>query len=113
MDLDPVRETDWLANLPPIQRTRFLASLSHKLTIAIRVLVHSEVSATQALEWVRTLNEAHHRVAGYLQQVHEGNERESWLQDVVNRVLAETDPTVCHQASQAWHAARSGVQGSA
>ena len=66
MELEVDRETEWLRNLPTPKRARFLALLSHNLTIGVRVLCHSEEDSKEALEYVRLLNEAHHRVSSYL-----------------------------------------------
>jgi len=104
-------EAVWLKSLEAAERARFLAALSHNLTVAVRVLCRSGVNAEQGLEWVRLLNEAHHRVASYLSHHHAGNEDTAWVPVVVEFVLGSNDPVVLQQAQQAWSFAKEGVSG--
>lgn len=99
-------QAGWLAALPAESRARFLANLSHKLTVAIRILCCS-TNAVEALEQVRLLNESHHRVTGCLQDLLAGDEKPDWLLSVVRRVLGSENPAVYQQASQAWRLSRS------
>ena len=105
-------ETLWLESLSAASRARFLASLSHNLTVASRVLCHSGASAEQALEWVRLLNEAHHRVSSYLSHFHAGDEDLGWIPVVVESVLASPEPVVLQQAEQAWFHSKTAALGS-
>lgn len=104
-------ETGWLQSLSPAERARFLSSLSHNLTIAIRVLCHSQGAPEQTVELVRRLNEAHHRVSSYLAHYHIGDENVGWIGAVVEYVLDAKDPVVLQQAEQAWSYARKVVSG--
>lgn len=103
-------ETLWLQSLTVEARARFLASLSHNLTIATRVLCHSDVNAQEALEWVRLTNEISHRVTSYLTHHHAGDEDPGWIPCVVNYVLGSQDPVVHQQAEQAWGYAKKCIR---
>ena len=108
MSADPTTEFEWLLALPATDRARFLAALSHGLTVAIRVLCRQDAETREVLEAVCQLNEVHHRVAGYLAQIHADNENTSWLLSVVSAVLEPEQPAVRLQARQAWRFARAG-----
>ncbi len=112
MELEVDRETEWLRNLPKLQRARFLALLSHNLTIGVRVLCHSGEESKEALECVRLLNEAHHRVSSYLSHTHAGDEDPGWLHVVANYALERTNPVVYLQAAHAWQGAKVSLRGS-
>jgi hypothetical protein len=109
MNLSVQDESAWLESLSVENRALFLASLSHGLTIGVRVLCHCGETLEQALEWVRLLNEANHRVAGYLFHHHIGDEDTGWLPAVVTGVLSCTEPTISQQAEQAWSYAKGAV----
>ena len=111
MNFDIREEVAWLQGLGTGDRARFLADLSHNITIAIRVLCHSSGSADRVVECVRILNEAHHRVASYLSHHHMGDEDASWIPAVVGYVFNSKDPVVLQQVEQAWHYSRSSMSG--
>ena len=102
-------EAAWLLSLSPASRAAFLAALSHNLTIGIRVLCHSAGNASEGLEQVRLLNEAHHRVASYLSHYHAGDEDPGWTKVVVECVLQSGDKMVHEQAAQAWSYAKGSM----
>ena len=101
MSFSAQTEAAWLRSLTAVDRARFLAFLSHNLTVAVRVLCHAQ-STEQGLEWVRLLNEAHHRVASYLSHYHAGDEDPRWIEAVVDYVFDHKDPVVLQQIEQAW-----------
>jgi hypothetical protein len=109
MNPSVLSETAWLQSLNATDRARFLASLSHNLTVAVRVLCHSAGPAERTMEWVRLLNEAHHRVSSYLSHYHVGDEDPGWIGVVVEYVLDPKEPVVLQQAEQAWHYSREAV----
>ena len=102
-------ETVWLQSLSATERARFLAFLSHNLTVAVRVLCHGDGSAEQNLDRLRVLNEAHHRVSSYLLHFHSGDEDRGWIPAVVEYVLDPKDPVVLQQAQHAWFYARKAL----
>ncbi|WP_201494841.1 hypothetical protein [Rubrivivax sp. A210] len=104
-------EVNWLQSLSAADRARFFASLSHGLTVAVRVLCHSDADAKEALEAVRQLNEAHHRVAGYLTHIQGGSEDTAWLRAVTSYAITPELPAVRQQAHQAWQHARALIEG--
>lgn len=99
-------EALWLQSLSAAERARFLAALSHNLTVATRVLCHSGADAKEALEWVRLANEISHRVTSYLSHHHAGDEDPGWVPVVVEYVLGSPNPIVHQQAQQAWSHAK-------
>src|SRR5262245_15137917 len=101
-------EAAWLRSLSAARRARFLAWLSHNLTIGVRVLCHAE-SAEEGMAWVRQLNEAHHLVSSYLSHYHVGDENPVWIDAVVEYVLDPKEPVVRQQAEQAWHYAKQAL----
>ena len=105
------QETQWLLDLPQSERARFLALVSHNLTVAVRVLCRSGEAATEALEYVRLLNEAHHRVSSYLPHIHAGDENTGWLHVVVSYALDRTNAVVYQQAVQAWQGSKVSLRG--
>src|SRR5262249_26253545 len=113
MKTDLTDAATWLRSLPPPRRARFLALLSHGLTVGTRVLCHGGGSAQENLESVRLMNEAQHRVAGYLLHFHAGDEDPRWITSVVDYVLGSKDAAVVQQAQQAWKLARQGLDASA
>jgi len=100
MDTAKQSEATWLVSLSAPERARFFALLAHDLTIAVRVLAHGRSEV--ALEQVRQLNEALHRVTGYLAFCVAGNEDTRWLPVVVSSVLRLPDPVAAQQSQQAW-----------
>src|SRR5215813_3284599 len=97
MKLSVHDETAWLRSLSAAHRARFLASLSHNLTVAVRVLCHTE-PVEQSIAWVCRLNEAHHRVSSYLSHYHVGDEDPGWIDTVVEHVFDSEELVVLQQA---------------
>ena len=93
-------EVAWLVSLSASERSRFFALLAHGLTIAIRVVAGGRSDV--ALEQVRQLNEALHRVTSYLTFCVAGNEDTRWLPVVVSSVLGLQDAVAAQQSQQAW-----------
>jgi hypothetical protein len=100
MDTARQSEATWLVSLSAPERARFFALLAHDLTIAVRELAHGRSEV--ALEQVRQLNEALHRVTGYLAFCVAGNEDTRWLSVVVSSVLGLQDQVAAQQSQQAW-----------
>jgi hypothetical protein len=113
MNVSITSEARWLQSLSPAERARFLSSLSHNLTVAVRVLCHSAGPSEQTVEWVRRLNEAHHRVSSYLSHYHIGDEDVGWIPAVVEYVFNSEDAVLLQQAQEAWSYARKVFSGGA
>jgi ABC-type transport system involved in cytochrome bd biosynthesis fused ATPase/permease subunit len=111
-ELNVTSEAIWLQSLNSAERARFLASLSHNLTVATRVLCHSNSNANEVLEWVRLINEISHRVTSYLSHYHAGDEDHGWVSVVVEYVLSSQDATVYQHAQQAWSHTKYSFAGS-
>jgi len=101
-------ESVWVRSISPSARVKFLAALSHSLTIASRVLCHAGDSSGEAVEKLRLLNEAQHQVTGYLAHSLVGTEDPGYIPRVVDSVLSVQDSVVFQQAEQAWLHAKRG-----
>lgn len=103
-EIDPfAAEAAWLLALSPLDRARFFACLGHNLTIAIRGLCHGSDGTAEAVEPVRQLNEAHHRVASYLSHYLWGDdEYPGWSAVVVDYVLNHKNQVAHAHARHAW-----------
>jgi len=99
-------ESGRLSSLAPAERSQFLTHLAHGLTIGIRVLCHGDGDVQVHVESIRLINEALHRVLGYLSHALDGTENSSWLVAVVKSVLCINDTAATQQASQAWSYAK-------
>jgi hypothetical protein len=110
MSINLDSEVKWLKSLSAADRACFFASLSHGITVAVRVICHLDGEAKEALEAVRQLNEAHHRVAGYLTHIQCGKEDTAWLQVVASYAINPELPLVQQHAHQAWQHARALVE---
>ena len=99
-------EHTWLEQLSQDERVRFLAFLTHGLTISSRVLCHSEGNPDASIEQLRLLNEAQHQVTGYFSYCVTGKENIDFLAKVVTSVLSIPDEVARQQAQQAWSYAK-------
>jgi hypothetical protein len=99
-------ETEWLRSLPSNERARFLAWLSHNLTVAARVLKHNSGATELRLEQLYQLSEIQHRVSSYIGHALGTDEDTWWLLGVAARVFEADDPGVRHEAVWAWESTR-------
>ena len=111
MKLNLDNEALWLQDLPSPQAVRFLALQSHGLTISIRALCHVTEDSSEALECVRLLNEAHHRISSYVLHSQTGDQDAAWLHVIARYTLDNVNPVVYLQAAQAWCGAKVSLQG--
>ena len=95
-------EVAWLTLLPTGERTEVLAHLIHQLTVAARCLVLSEGTDTVRLERFRQLNEAQHRVAGYLLHAVNSDEDTKWLRVVLGYLFGPADEEVRRLCIAVW-----------
>jgi hypothetical protein len=99
----------WLQLLHPSRRGQFLALLSHELTVSVRVLAYEAKSDPEMVERIRILNEAHHRVAGYLVYLLSNDEDTKWLRSVAAYLVLCSDEIVKSHIECAWKHAESVV----
>lgn len=109
MRLDRHAETEWFCTLPPERRARFLAHLSHNLTIVLRFFCHAAGDLHRNLEVARSINEAHHRIAGYLSHCLSGTEDLGWAGPTFSFIFMAEDPMLLHQYEQAWKSSRLSI----
>jgi hypothetical protein len=102
MNASPESEAEWLRSLSSHERARFLAWLSHSLTVAARALKHTSESAEVRLEYLYQLSEIQHRVSSYIGHALGTDEDTGWLLGVAARVLEPTDPVVRRETANAW-----------
>lgn len=95
-------ETEWLSSLAPADRARFLASLSHHLTISLRLFC----AAAAPMEKIGRLNEVHHRVSAYLWHCHSGDEDPTWIPAVVGFAFDHEDAAVHAEVRRTWTLAK-------
>ena len=99
----------WMQLLHPSRRAQLLALLSHELTVSIRVLAYEAKSDPEVVERIRILNEAHHRVAGYLVYLLSDHEDTTWLKSVAGYLVLCPDEIVKRHIEHAWKHAQSVV----
>jgi len=99
----------WMQLLHPSRRAQLLALLSHELTVSVRVLAYEAKSDPEIVERIRTLNEAHHRVAGYLVHLLSNDEDTKWLKSVAGYLVLCPDEIVKSHIEHAWNHAQSVV----
>ena len=100
----------WLKTLTPIDRARFFAALSHRLTVAGRVLAHSAEADAVRLEQLRQLNEIQHRVSSYISHALGSDEDPGWLRVVASFVHEPQDSELRRHAAYTWAEARKWFQ---
>jgi hypothetical protein len=99
----------WLQTLHPSRRGQLLALMSHQLTVSVRVLAYDAKSNPEMVERIRILNEAHHRVAGYLVYLLSDDEDTKWLKSVAGYLVFCSDEIVKRHIEHAWEHAESVV----
>src|SRR4051794_2245914 len=93
--MDTVEEVvRWMQQLDPSQRAQLLALLSHQLTVSIRALAYEAKSDPEIVERILILNEAHHRVAGYLVYLLAKHEDTHWLKSIAGYLVLCPDEIV-------------------
>ncbi len=102
MVLSAKDEAQWVRSLPSSERGRFLACLSHNLTITGRVIALSTGDANLRLEQMRQLNEIQHRVSSYIGHMLGGDEDDRWLTVVTRYVLEPSDQELRKETVYAW-----------
>ena len=98
--------TKYLAQLSAQKRQLVLAVLSHDITVGIRALAHDAASMPNVVESIRQLNEAHHRVAGYLMHMASGTEDTAALESVAAYIVLCEDAYAKVQIAQSWERAQ-------
>ena len=106
MTLYAETEAAWLRSLPSNERARFLAWLSHSLTIAGRSLKQADGSSAHRLEQLYQLNEILHRISSYIGHALGAEEDADWLLVVTSTVLEPPDPGVKKETVYAWTSTR-------
>jgi len=102
MSTTPEAEAQWLRSLPSNERARFLARLSHNLTVAVRVLEHTDAPTDLRLEQLYQVNEIQHRVSSYIGHALGTDEDPGWLLVVAKFVFEPADVGVKREAIYAW-----------
>ena len=102
----PETEAEWLRSLSSKERARFLAWLSHSLTIAGRVLKHSTEPADLRLEQLYQLNEIQHRVTACLKQLLSGDGSVAFERSIAASLLDVSDDNLRNETSYAWENAK-------
>lgn len=104
-------EGQWMVSLDVAAKARFLASLSHGLTIAGRVASYE--AGTNGLirpDLLRHVNEIQHRVSACLRQLLDGDGNESFERSIAAWVLEVSDHELRGCTSRAWQDAKLHVQ---
>ena len=104
-------EGQWMASLDAGAKARFLASLSHELTIAGRAASYE--LGTDGLtrpELLRHVNEIQHRVSACLSQLLCGQGNESFERSIAKWVLEAPNSDLRGWTSRAWQDAKSYAQ---
>jgi hypothetical protein len=99
-------EGKWLAALDAGARARFLASLSHELTIAGRDSYVIQGDGLSKPELLRGINEIQHRVSACLSQLLSGNPDASFQRSIADWVLASSNHELRAHGSTAWKRAK-------
>ena len=104
-------EGQWMTSLDGAAKVRFLARLTHALTIAGRSASYE--GGTQGLirpEYLRSINEIQHRVSACLVEVLSGDASESFERSIAGWVLEPSDAELRRHTAYAWQHAKSYVQ---
>ena len=103
-------EGQWLASLDARAKARFLAALSHELTIAGRAASYEVgTNGLTRPDLLRHVNEIQHRVSACLSQLLRGEGNESFERSIANWVLEAPDRELRRWTAQAWQDAKSYV----
>jgi hypothetical protein len=104
-------EGDWMSSLDSATKARFLASLSHALTIAGRAASYeAQGDGLTRPEVLRSINEIQHRVSACLSQLLSGDHSESFERSIAVWVLDTPDAELRAWTRRAWQDAKSQVQ---
>jgi hypothetical protein len=104
-------EGQWMVSLDSSTKVRFLASLSHALTIAGRAASYEvQGDGLTRPEFLRSINEIQHRVSACLGQLLNGEGSESFERSIASWVLETSDPELRAHTIWAWQDAKSHVQ---
>ena len=104
-------EGQWLVSLDPSTKARFLASLSHALTVAGRAASYEvQGDGLTRPEFLRSINEIQHRVSACLGQLLTGEGSESFERSIAGWVLDASDAELRGHTIRAWQDAKSHVQ---
>ena len=96
-------ENAWLIRLGKTERESFLTELSHTITILIRLHCASGTNPKESLESIRALNEAHHKLAGYLRDSIAGRVDPHSIDTLSRSFLRDTlPPDILEQMTDAW-----------
>lgn len=97
-------DVNWLLTLRAADRARFLALVSHELTVEGRMLGRRAVSMETDLgiERLRQLNEIQHQLTGYIYFALGPDEEVAFLPIVVRCVLEPRDEYLRKATSSAW-----------
>ena len=106
METDIDSMTAWMKALDASRRGYFLALVSHEITVSIRILCYDSQSSVGVIESIRALNEAHHRVAGYLIHLTSDDEDTGWLKSVAGYLATCPDAVAKRHLQHAWDHAR-------
>jgi hypothetical protein len=93
----------YLTSLTPQRRAEFLAELSLGLTIAGRVLYHSDTPREDVTDDLYALNEIQHRVSGYMTHALGNDEDPEWVLPVLAHIFEQSNPRVRTEALNAWN----------
>src|SRR3979411_2691951 len=103
-------EADWIVSLDSGAKARFLASLSHQLTVAGRDSYVVQGNGLTKPEFLRLINEIQHRVSACLSELLSGERTESFERSIAGWVLECPDEDVRTHAISAWKFAKGRVQ---
>jgi hypothetical protein len=97
----------WLKSLDQQQKLIFFVTLSHGITVAMRMIINLEDQ-----EWrqrINALNEAQHVVCGHLIRMSSGGQEDHWLPIMIKAFSLSEDIVIKQQLEQAWIYAKEAV----
>jgi hypothetical protein len=103
-------EGQWLVSLDDGAKARFLASLSHQLTIAGRDSYVAQGDGLTKPELLRGINEIQHRVSACLSQLLSGEGNESFERSMASWVLESSNRELKAHGTSAWTYAKKYAQ---
>jgi len=103
-------EGQWLVSLDPSAKARFLASLSHQLTIAGRDSYVVQSHGLTKPELLRGINEIQHRVSACLSQLLSGNGNSSFERSIASWVLESSNEDLNAHGATIWQSAKKDAQ---
>src|ERR1700745_1856272 len=102
-------EAQWFVSLDAGARARFLASLSHQLTIAGRDSYVVQGDGLSKPELLRGINEIQHRVSACLSKLLSGDSDASFERSIAEWVLESSNHELRAQGFTAWKKAKERV----